>query len=154
MNIHLVRHGEADYSLEKKTGEFPGVPLTDKGRKQAQLLADKLKNINFDLVFCSDMLRAQQTIKPLLSYLPNAPIYESKLREVSAIVNGENAENWLEESTDSQIRRLDSFVNELKVQKANNILIICHFDVIKFISEKLGNKIDSPECCSHYVLKT
>ncbi len=39
----LIRHGETDYNKKMHLpGRFPGVHLNQKGRRQAQLLADNL----------------------------------------------------------------------------------------------------------------
>lgn len=153
MEIYLVRHGEADYELEKEPGEFPGVPLTAKGQQQAKELAEKLKNINFDIVVCSDMLRAKQTVEPLLKYLLKEPVYDSKLREISDTVTRRSQENWHKEPSINQKTRMNSFVEHLKSLQVEKVLVICHFGVIEFISELFGKKIISPECGKYYILE-
>ena len=153
MKIYFLRHGEADYDLEEKPGEFPGVPLTDKGKVQALNTAEELKNVKFDEIFCSDMLRTKQTIAPLTTHLSKEIIYEPRIREISGAVTGLFDENWFEESATDQMKRLDSFLDVLKLLKGNTILVVCHFSAIEYITEKLGNKVIAPECASIHTLE-
>ena len=42
----LIRHGENNYTkTHKLAGRLPGVHLNEKGQKQAQALADALKDV-------------------------------------------------------------------------------------------------------------
>ena len=60
MDLYLARHAEtfgntgADDSVEPV--------LTERGREQARLLAERLAALSFDAVFCSPLLRAVQTL--------------------------------------------------------------------------------------------
>ncbi len=58
--IFLVRHGETEWSAAGKHTSVTDLPLTENGRKQAQI-ADKLSGEHFELVLCSPRLRARQT---------------------------------------------------------------------------------------------
>jgi broad specificity phosphatase PhoE len=57
--IYLVRHGQSVANIQ----EFFGLDteLTDEGKKQARLLANVLKDIYFDAIFSSNLIRAKQT---------------------------------------------------------------------------------------------
>ena len=57
MRIIFIRHGEPDYSIDS---------LTEKGRREAELVGERLKNITADAVFCSPLGRAKDTMKPYL----------------------------------------------------------------------------------------
>ena len=60
--LYIVRHGESDWNTQKIIqGHNSKSALTEKGREQAQGLAEKLRDIHFDAVFSSDLLRAKQT---------------------------------------------------------------------------------------------
>lgn len=81
MKITLVRHCEVD---EKYLGCYNGhidISLSDKGYIQAKDLAQKLKDENFDAVYCSDLLRAKESLK-YFKNLNNA-VYTDQLREKS-----------------------------------------------------------------------
>ncbi len=57
MRIIFIRHGEPDYSIDS---------LTEKGWKEAELVGERLKNIEADAVYCSPLGRAKDTMKPYL----------------------------------------------------------------------------------------
>jgi broad specificity phosphatase PhoE len=57
----LVRHGETDWSrAEKHTGRTD-VPLTERGRRQAQLVGEWLSGRSFERVLTSPLSRASET---------------------------------------------------------------------------------------------
>lgn len=65
----VVRHGETDLN---RVGSFQGqidVPLNERGHEQARRLADRLAGEHFDVIYTSDLLRTQQTAKPLADRL-------------------------------------------------------------------------------------
>ena len=55
MKIYLVRHGETDWNLQERMQGQADNPLNDTGRKQAKIVADKLREINFDAAFSSTL---------------------------------------------------------------------------------------------------
>ena len=62
----LIRHGENDFvKSHKMAGRLPGVHLNEKGRKQAQALADALKDVPLKAVYSSPLERAMETAKPI-----------------------------------------------------------------------------------------
>lgn len=59
--IYIVRHGQTDANVQDiVAGHFDSF-LTEEGRKQAEEAADLFKDINFDAVFSSDLVRAKNT---------------------------------------------------------------------------------------------
>jgi len=65
--IFLVRHGETSWNRE---GRFQGqidVPLNDAGLRQADAVANALKEIPFDRIISSNLSRALRTALPLAS---------------------------------------------------------------------------------------
>jgi probable phosphomutase (TIGR03848 family) len=66
----LVRHGENDYvKTHRLAGRLPGVHLNEKGRKQAQLLAERLAGAPIKAVYSSPLERAVETAQPLAEAL-------------------------------------------------------------------------------------
>jgi probable phosphoglycerate mutase len=59
--IFIVRHGETEWSAAGKHTSITDLPLTENGREQAAIAAEKLTGQPFDLVLCSPRLRARQT---------------------------------------------------------------------------------------------
>ena len=54
MKLFIIRHGDPDYTIDS---------LTEKGRKEAALLAERLKNVKIDHFYVSPLGRAQATAK-------------------------------------------------------------------------------------------
>ena len=67
--ICLVRHGETAWNAELRIQGHRDLPLNAAGLVQAQALADRLAGEPFASVYCSDLLRAQQTARPLADAL-------------------------------------------------------------------------------------
>lgn len=58
----LIRHGETPYNVNgKMAGRLPGVPLNDRGRKQAEAVGEALKNAPIKYIYSSPLERAQET---------------------------------------------------------------------------------------------
>ena len=79
--VFLVRHGEAESNVGRYFGGQLDVPLTDLGRKQAQLLRKRLAKEGISQAFCSDLLRAKETLESLS--LPCLSSFHQELREKS-----------------------------------------------------------------------
>ncbi len=62
MRLYFARHGESEANVQHVFWNQPTqYGLTDKGREQAQALADHLADITFATLYCSPVLRAVQT---------------------------------------------------------------------------------------------
>lgn len=60
MKLVFIRHGEPDYEIDG---------LTEKGKIEADLLADRLENFHMDEIFVSPLGRAKETAAPTLKRL-------------------------------------------------------------------------------------
>lgn len=79
MEVYIVRHGEVPHNA---FGIYNGSDedLTDKGIMQALDLRDKLKDIKFDVVIASPLLRTIHT-ENILTYYDDSIITDNRLRE-------------------------------------------------------------------------
>ncbi|EIK86260.1 histidine phosphatase family protein [Gardnerella pickettii] len=66
LHLYLVRHGQTMFNCYNRLQGWSNSPLTQKGLKDADLAAQKLKNIVFAAAYCSDTTRAQITADRIL----------------------------------------------------------------------------------------
>jgi len=77
--LYLFRHGETEDNRDKIFCGRHDSPLTEEGIKQAQILAEKLKNKKINVGIYSDLLRAKNTLDEVLKFHPETKIEASKL---------------------------------------------------------------------------
>lgn len=78
----LIRHGITEWNIKKRYCGFMDIALSEKGRKQAQLLREKINRARKPIhkIYCSDRKRAMQTARIVFG---NAPIKKiANLREM------------------------------------------------------------------------
>jgi broad specificity phosphatase PhoE len=79
--VFLVRHGSV---VGAETRRFIGhldVPLSPLGEAQASALATRLRDVAFDAIYCSDLLRTRRTAEILAAPHRLVPISDPALRE-------------------------------------------------------------------------
>lgn len=74
MILYLVRHGKTEYNSVKRYAGRTDVPLSQEGIAQAHKTAELLKNIPFDVIVSSPLLRAKTTAEIIAKYHPDIPI--------------------------------------------------------------------------------
>lgn len=65
----LVRHGQSQWNLENRFTGWVDVPLSEKGKDEARKAGESLKSYRFDQAFTSNLERAQETLKIILSVI-------------------------------------------------------------------------------------
>ncbi len=143
--IYFVRHGQTDDNANGNllTG-WSATPLNDKGFAQALETAENLKDIEFDICFCSPLLRAKQTLAEIIKYHKNLNvIYDDRLKERDyGEITGKpanicefrrwNANDKIPykmETIPEMFDRIASFYADLKNYRGKNILIVAHSGV-------------------------
>lgn len=64
MEILLIRHGETQWNRELVFRGIRDIELSERGHRQAELLAKRLTDYKIDAIFSSPLSRAMQTAKP------------------------------------------------------------------------------------------
>jgi probable phosphoglycerate mutase len=68
MKIYLIRHGETDLNLQGIVqGSGIDAPLNDTGHAQAAAFFQQYKDIRFDRVITSALVRTQETVAPFIA---------------------------------------------------------------------------------------
>lgn len=82
MRLIIVRHGETEDNKKGiRQGHTPG-KLSKKGISQSKKVGKRLSKESFDIIYCSDLRRAKQTLKEIKRHHPKIKaIYTAALRE-------------------------------------------------------------------------
>jgi broad specificity phosphatase PhoE len=164
--IYIVRHGETHGNVrEIITGHYNS-RLTEKGKEQARIVGEKLKNIKFAKIFSSDLIRAKHTAKiiaeinnlkheidPLLkekyfgifegkSIKFTQSFLKNKYEELNKLSPEEGKKFKHHESIESDEEIISRFLNFLsKISKeysGKNIIAVSHMSFIRALLVHFG----------------
>ena len=83
MTVILLRHGRSTSNTAGTlAGRSEGVELDDRGREQAQAVAERLGVLPVVEIVRSPLLRCEQTVEPLATRLGLTPMVEDRIVEV------------------------------------------------------------------------
>lgn len=163
--ILLVRHGETEWSASGKHTGRSDIPLTDEGRRQAELLAARLSGVRFGRVLTSPLQRATETCR--LAGLGDQAATRAELLEwdygcyeglttpeIRAEVPGWSL--WRDgcpggETAGEVGRRADSVVLELRPLEADAI-VFAHGHVLRVLTARWLTL--PPQAGAHFALST
>ncbi len=77
----LIRHGETVWNQQRRMQGQSDSPLSDTGVRQARLLAQRLKQIEFGALYSSDSGRAHSTARSVAEITGHDIVLEPRLRE-------------------------------------------------------------------------
>ena len=147
MKIYIVRHGQVPHNALKQYNTSDE-DLNELGIQQAEKLKDKIKDMKFDVIISSPLIRAKHTAN--IININNEIIFDDRLKERSCgdlsgkpleITNREEYWNYnttIQYGTSENIKlffeRVYNFLDELKTKDYNNVLIVAHSGVSKAFS--------------------
>lgn len=148
MKLYLVRHGETPHNALKIYSTLDE-DLNDLGIKQAEELRKKIKDIKFDIIISSPLLRAKHTANIINSNNLEI-IFDDRIKERNhGNLSGKplqvtNREEYWNYNTNIQyvtsenikyfFKRVANFLDELKGKEYKNVLIVAHSGVSKAFS--------------------
>lgn len=166
--IYVVRHGESEGNVGNLASENSelGSSLTENGRRQAKVMADKFKNIDFAAIFSSELARTKETAEIIkngrsLSVIPNNNTNERSIYKYSRAIKKEEAdveEEMLNETknlTDEEkmsykhtpqmesvlegaLRLLSQFKEIAREYKGKKVLVVSHGNVMRSLLTYIG----------------
>lgn len=162
--IYLVRHGETEWNEKKLIQGHSDIPLNKKGEIQAKELGEKLKEIRFDAVFSSDLIRARRTAEIIILEKKLAVVTTKALRERlfgrfegkhmdelrkilgELILFSKEKQKKLElsdvENDEEIMRRFIPFFREVAVAyQGKNVLVVSHGGLIRAFLDHIGFKM-------------
>jgi probable phosphoglycerate mutase len=78
--VYALRHGTTELNTDNKFRGWVDVPLDEQGRKDAEEAAEFLEDKGITMIYCSDLIRAQETAKIVGEKLGLNPISDYRLR--------------------------------------------------------------------------
>ncbi len=81
MTLLLLRHGESQGNVERLIQGWLELPLTERGRRQAEFAAERLASSTAVALYTSPLLRARETAAPVAAATGLEPIDLPDLRE-------------------------------------------------------------------------
>lgn len=150
MRLFVARHGESVWNAENNICGRTDIPLNENGVKQAQRLAERLKDKKIDLIISSPLSRARATSEEIAKVCKVPIIIDERIIEQDyGIYNGgsNKAEGLLEnkhhfayrypngESMMQVACRAYSLIDEVKEKYSNlTVLLVCHGAVGRVIN--------------------
>ena len=140
--IHVVRHGETEWSLTRRHTGTTDIDLTERGRRQAEALQPALADLGPVVVWCSPRRRALDTAR-LAGFADHLVVDERLVEwdygeaegrtteEIQATIPGWNI--WTHplrggESLDDVAGRADEVIADLRARSVDTILFAhAHF---------------------------
>lgn len=95
MRFLIVRHGETEHNRQDAITGQMDVGLTEEGRRQAEMAADRLETWPFDGIYTSDLERTAETVDIIAERHDVTPEIRGAFRERSyGVYEGELKERW------------------------------------------------------------
>ena len=155
--FYFLRHGETDWNAVGRFCGRTGVPLSDAGRRQAQLLARRLQLMPVEALYSSPLVRALETARLVGQATGREPVPDSRLVELSyGAWEGRTREEcrsdfpaiyraWEAdpasvappegESGEQVIKRVIPFLVEMTRKHAQgNVVVVCHRTVCRLLA--------------------
>lgn len=153
--IFLVRHGEAESNVGKYFGGQVNDSLTPLGRRQAVVLRKRLLHEKIGRVFCSDLLRARQTMEALDLGCPvefSKALREKSYGKLEGVRWGEDEDKFDhfhtdayarapggENSAEVQSRAVQFFNTRVFAAREEKVLVVSHHGpIVLFACHLLG----------------
>lgn len=83
MKVYLIRHGETDYNKKRRLQGQCDTELNAYGRELAEITAEALREVPFDLAFTSPLKRAKETAKIILGDRQVPVVEDRRIQEIS-----------------------------------------------------------------------
>ena len=148
MKVYIVRHGEVPHNALKQYNN-ENEDLNENGIRQANELKEKIKNINYDIIISSPLLRAKHTAQ-IINVNNKKILINDKLKERDpgdlsgkplTVTNRDEYWNYnttIRYGTSENIReffkRIYNFLEDLKKEDYESVLIVAHSGVSKAFS--------------------
>lgn len=155
MRLYFVRHGESEGNLGRRH-QTRDTPLSETGRKQAQVLAERARYLPLEIILASPYARAQETAKVIAaatklrveiidvlhefkrpSEIEGKDIHDPDALRVKKLVRehfGDKDWRYADEENFFDLqKRISQFWTEVSQRSEKHILVVSHGGIIKDI---------------------
>ena len=155
--FYFLRHGETEWNAEGRLCGCSDVPLSENGRRQAQLLAHRLKSVPAQELYSSPLVRALETARLIGQAIGRVPVVDQRLIELNyGEWEGHTFEECRRSSPDRYrawemdpaavappqgesgahlVERVWPFMDELsKRHPGGNVVVVCHKTVCRLLA--------------------
>lgn len=149
MKLYVTRHGETPYNVENRICGISDISLNEHGKKQAQIIGEKLSQYHIDYIIASPLKRAQETANIISHQIKVPVITDERLHEINfGIFEGMPGKNedfrYVKknhaiaypqgEKLFQVVQRVYNFLDEIHETYAKqNVLIVCHGGIVRII---------------------
>jgi probable phosphoglycerate mutase len=154
LTLYITRHAETLWNTEKKLQGWKDSELTENDKRNARLLGERLKDIDFAEVYSSPSQRTLATAELILGEKQNAILQDENLREINMGAWEGQTHTFLQETYPEAYQafwktphlfrsesgesfeqlgsRVAGFLHRLKNEhKSGNVLVVTHTVFIK-----------------------
>jgi len=174
--VYFVRHGESVANITPVYQPL-GSPLSDKGRQQAKLIAERIAKLSFEALVVSPLFRAKETAEAITKLTGKKPEYSDLFVErtkPTRIIGKSHSDNeavqlWKKwqnslfipglrvedgENFDDLIIRADKALDFLKNKVENSIVVVTHGFFLRTIIARviLGDSL-TPEAFKNFHMR-
>jgi len=160
--FYIVRHGETDWNKKRIAQGHKDIPLNETGELQAKEAAIKLRNIQFDLAFSSDLLRAKRTAEIIILNRDleikttkalrekklgtlegqSSDVFHAQMKLLKALSHNDRLKHKLNDTSETDeevISRIFTFLRETAIAyPEKTILVTSHGGIFHMILLHLG----------------
>lgn len=165
--IYIIRHGQTSWNVSKRLQGHKPITLTEEGCKEAQHIAEKIKNLDVKRIISSDLLRTKETAEIINEKLKKEIVFDARLRSIDYgnlegrfipnVTQDEwrvldlTPEKYCAESIESAYQRIKSLFDEL-IEQQEKVLLVTHGGMLRVVSYYVENRqvFDNEKYCRFY----
>lgn len=133
MILHILRHAESEFNLDPNCKKR-NCDLSLRGRSQAENINS---NFHYDIVYCSPLKRAQETLKLSNINYTKLIILDDLREHKTDVCDFYELEHIDEETIFSLLSRVANVKNIVKSMAGKNILLVGHADFFFYFTAKI-----------------
>ena len=158
MKLYLARHAETNYNIAKLANADPNIDVhfTEHGIEQAENLAELLKDVDYDIVYISELPRTRQTAEIINKHHDKELIVDGRINDNKTGFESRPVNEWLQaldasddrwsakfrdgESLNEAAERGHEFIDYIKTLGHQAVLVVTHGYMTQVIFGYIENK--------------